>query len=105
MSTGSRRLFWIGFTVVILLIAGGVSYFASSSPDGLDSATLQGCEVVETPGVKNWQAAASPSTPRSTRWPPPRWPTMRWVAVTAPAVSPESPGCWPPRPLPVRCSG
>ncbi|ULE33027.1 PDGLE domain-containing protein [Mycobacterium sp. IDR2000157661] len=50
MSTGSRRLFWIGFTVVILLIAGGVSYFASSSPDGLDSATLQGCEVVETPG-------------------------------------------------------
>lgn len=49
MSTGPRRLFWIGFCVVVLLIAGGVSYFASSSPDGLDSATLQGCEVVETP--------------------------------------------------------
>lgn len=41
-------VFWAGFAVVTLLIAGVVSYFASSSPDGLDSATLQGCEVVET---------------------------------------------------------
>jgi len=40
--------FWAGFAIVTLLIAGVVSYFASSSPDGLDSATLQGCEVVET---------------------------------------------------------
>jgi len=49
--TGTTRRgwrFWIGFAVVTLLIAGGVSYFASSSPDGLDSATLKGCEVVET---------------------------------------------------------
>ncbi|OAN39628.1 PDGLE domain-containing protein [Mycolicibacterium iranicum] len=43
-----RWWFWVGFAMVTLLIAGGVSYFASSSPDGLDSATLQGCEVVET---------------------------------------------------------
>lgn len=43
-----RRWFWIVFAVLTLAIAGGVSYFASSSPDGLDSATLQGCEVVET---------------------------------------------------------
>lgn len=42
------RWFWIGFAVVTVLIAGGLSYFASSSPDGLDSATLRGCEVVET---------------------------------------------------------
>lgn len=48
MSTGSRRRFWIVFAVITVLIAGGVSYFASPSPDGLDSATLQGCEVVET---------------------------------------------------------
>lgn len=41
--------FWVGFAVVTLLIAGGLSYLASSSPDGLDSATLQGCQVVETP--------------------------------------------------------
>lgn len=47
--TAQRRWrFWIGFAIVTLLIAGGVSYFASSSPDGLDSATLQGCEVVAT---------------------------------------------------------
>lgn len=42
--------FWVGFAVVTLLIAGVVSYFASSSPDGLDSTTLHGCEVVETAG-------------------------------------------------------
>ncbi|WP_167103600.1 PDGLE domain-containing protein [Mycobacterium sp. DL592] len=40
--------FWAGFVAAIVLIAGVVSYFASSSPDGLDSATLQGCQVVET---------------------------------------------------------
>jgi cobalt/nickel transport protein len=40
--------FWAGFAIAILLIAGVVSYFASSSPDGLDSATLQGCQVVQT---------------------------------------------------------
>ena len=47
--TGARRWrFFIAFAVVTLLIAGGLSYLASSSPDGLDSATLQGCQVVET---------------------------------------------------------
>ncbi len=52
-ATGSRRwVFWVGFVVVTLLIAGGVSYLASSSPDGLDSATLRGCEVVETNGAE-----------------------------------------------------
>jgi cobalt/nickel transport protein len=43
-----RWSFWIVFAVATLLIAGVVSYFASSSPDGLDSATLQGCQVTET---------------------------------------------------------
>jgi cobalt/nickel transport protein len=48
-ATVARRWqFWVGFGVAILLIAGVVSYFASSSPDGLDSATRQGCQVVET---------------------------------------------------------
>ncbi len=37
--------FFVGFLVVALLIAGGLSYFASSDPDGLDSVTLQGCTV------------------------------------------------------------
>jgi cobalt/nickel transport protein len=48
VTTGPRRRFWIGFAVATLLIAGVVSYFASSSPDGLDSATLRGCQVVKT---------------------------------------------------------
>jgi cobalt/nickel transport protein len=43
-----RWSFWIAFAAATLLIAGVVSYFASSSPDGLDSATLQGCQVTET---------------------------------------------------------
>lgn len=45
-----RWSFWVGFAAATLLLAGVVSYFASSSPDGLDSATLRGCEVVETAG-------------------------------------------------------
>ena len=43
-----RWQFWAGFGVAILLIAGVVSYFASPSPDGLDTATLRGCQVVDT---------------------------------------------------------
>ena len=48
----SRRtwLFFAGFALVALVIAGALSYFADSNPDGLDSATLEGCEVVETAG-------------------------------------------------------
>ena len=43
-----RWRFWVAFAAATLVIAGVVSYFASASPDGLDSATLRGCEVVET---------------------------------------------------------
>jgi cobalt/nickel transport protein len=49
-ATGRRWAFWVGFAVAVLVVAGVVSYFASSSPDGLDSVTLQGCQVVETDG-------------------------------------------------------
>lgn len=50
MTSALRRhwRFWAGFAAAILLIAGAASYFASPSPDGLDSATLQGCQVVQT---------------------------------------------------------
>lgn len=50
MTTDRRRLglFFAGFAVAALVLAGLVSYFADSDPDGLDSATLEGCEVVET---------------------------------------------------------
>lgn len=40
----------MAFAAAILLIAGGVSYLASASPDGLDSATLRGCQTVHTAG-------------------------------------------------------
>ena len=45
-SETSRRSplrFFVGFGLVALLIAGLVSYLASSSPDGLDSVVLDGC--------------------------------------------------------------
>jgi cobalt/nickel transport protein len=41
-------LFFAGFALVALVVAGALPYFADSNPDGLDSATLEGCEVVET---------------------------------------------------------
>jgi cobalt/nickel transport protein len=49
MSSPSRRgaAFFIGFLVVVLVIAGGISYFASSDPDGLDTVTLSGCQLDE----------------------------------------------------------
>lgn len=40
--------FFAGFALVALICAGVLSYFASSAPDGLDSATLKGCETVQT---------------------------------------------------------
>ena len=42
-------LFFAGFLVVSLLVAGLLSYLASPDPDGLDSVALDGCTVVETP--------------------------------------------------------
>ncbi|OLR94289.1 PDGLE domain-containing protein [Actinokineospora bangkokensis] len=51
MSTTAKRntRFLLGFLLVALVLAGGVSYFADPSPDGLDHATLQGCQVTEGP--------------------------------------------------------
>ncbi|QWF76966.1 PDGLE domain-containing protein [Amycolatopsis sp. CA-230715] len=43
------RWFFVSFALVALVLAGVVSYFADSSPDGLDSVTQQGCTAVETP--------------------------------------------------------
>ncbi|MFZ2178103.1 MAG: PDGLE domain-containing protein [Rhodococcus sp. (in: high G+C Gram-positive bacteria)] len=44
----SVRRVLASFALAALLIAGVVSYLASSSPDGLDSATTRGCDTVET---------------------------------------------------------
>jgi cobalt/nickel transport protein len=46
----SRRRLLVALAAVTVLIAGALSYLASSSPDGLDSTTLRGCEVVEVDG-------------------------------------------------------
>jgi cobalt/nickel transport protein len=45
--TRRRSMFFVGFLLVALVLAGGVSYFADSDPDGLDHSTLQGCTVGE----------------------------------------------------------
>jgi cobalt/nickel transport protein len=44
--------FFVAFGVIALLIAGLLSYLASGNPDGLDSATLNGCEVTEVDGTE-----------------------------------------------------
>lgn len=44
--------FFVTFGVIALLIAGLLSYLASSHPDGLDSVTLEGCEVTEVNGAE-----------------------------------------------------
>nr|WP_296776300.1 PDGLE domain-containing protein [Rhodococcus sp. (in: high G+C Gram-positive bacteria)] len=44
----TTRKFYLGFALAAVLIAGMLSYLASSHPDGLDSATLRGCESTET---------------------------------------------------------
>lgn len=51
-SRRSAAGFFIGFGVIALLIAGLLSYLASSNPDGLDSATLNGCQVTEVDGAE-----------------------------------------------------
>lgn len=40
-------LFFAGFLVVSLLVAGVISYLASGDPDGLDTVALDGCTVVQ----------------------------------------------------------
>ncbi|MCB0923135.1 MAG: PDGLE domain-containing protein [Mycobacterium sp.] len=47
-----RRWFRIVSLLVTLLIAGGLSYLASPSPDGLESALHRGCQIVERDGVE-----------------------------------------------------
>ncbi|GAA4427966.1 PDGLE domain-containing protein [Actinokineospora soli] len=55
-----NRAFWLGFLLVALVLAGGVSYLASSSPDGLDHTLLQGCE--ETGSGLTGRCAAQAAT-------------------------------------------
>ena len=43
-----NRVFWIVCAAVTVVVAGGLSYAASASPDGLDATTLRGCEISRT---------------------------------------------------------
>ncbi|WP_156758180.1 PDGLE domain-containing protein [Actinokineospora pegani] len=57
-TTTKRNLgFLAAFLLVALVLAGGVSYFADSNPDGLDHATLQGCTVAETEAGEELQGS------------------------------------------------
>ena len=47
-----RHGFLVAFGLVALVIAGVLSYAASSSPDGLDSATQRGCQTVMVNGAE-----------------------------------------------------
>lgn len=48
--TGRRPLlFFAGFLLVSLLVAGVLSSFASPDPDGLDTVARDGCTVVQDP--------------------------------------------------------
>ncbi len=48
----STNGFLFGFAAVALLVAGVLSYAASSHPDGLDATTQRGCTVVEVGGAE-----------------------------------------------------
>ena len=43
-----RGRFLLIFALVVLVVAGGVAYFADSDPDGLDAVTQRGCSAVQT---------------------------------------------------------
>ena len=47
-----RRGFFAAVLILTLLIAGGLSYLASTSPDGLDAATLRGCAISVADGAE-----------------------------------------------------
>jgi cobalt/nickel transport protein len=60
VSAGRVKLaaFLLGGLLVSLLLAGVVSNFASSSPDGLDSATREGCTVNSNDEITGGDCAA-----------------------------------------------
>jgi len=61
MSRGRIKLaaFLVGGLLVSIVLAGVVSNFASSSPDGLDAATRDGCTVSTDDEISRGECAAS----------------------------------------------
>lgn len=60
MTSSKRKLGWFigGGLLVALVLAGVVSNFASSSPDGLDTVSRQGCEFNENDEIVGGQCLA-----------------------------------------------
>jgi cobalt/nickel transport protein len=54
------RRFLLGFAVVVLAIAGGLSYLANSNPDGLDTVAQLGCDATGSGACIARDAAAHP---------------------------------------------
>ncbi len=49
----TRQVWFLGGALLVtLILAGAASYFASSSPDGLDTVTQRGCEVTAVDGAE-----------------------------------------------------
>lgn len=48
----SRKKVFVVLGVAVLLLAGVVSYLAVPDPDGLEAATVRGCEVVDEGGTE-----------------------------------------------------
>lgn len=65
--------FLVGGLLVALLLAGVVSNFASSHPDGLDSSLRKGCTFDAEDNITG--GAARRRRPGTTSWPTARWPT------------------------------
>ncbi|MFI6043769.1 PDGLE domain-containing protein [Nocardia sp. NPDC051321] len=49
--------FLFAFAAVAVLVAGLLSYVASSQPDGLDATTQRGCTAVQVDGAEQLQGA------------------------------------------------
>jgi cobalt/nickel transport system permease protein len=54
----SSRALVVAGLMVAAVLAGGVSYFASSSPDGLDATTLEGCTTDESGEITGGECIA-----------------------------------------------
>lgn len=63
-ATRSRRVGWfiLAGLVVALVLAGVVSNYASTRPDGLDSATLEGCTLDDAGNITGGTCAAQGAT-------------------------------------------
>ena len=70
---------WLGGLLVALLLAGVVSNYASSHPDGLDSSLREGCTVDADDNIVGGSCPAQQAD-GTTSWRTARWPTTACAA-------------------------